>query len=186
MIIELSTHLLPIVVPDTYGSGLQYEIHDDCWEDLKQAMTDIAKEYIEEALEETDLGKVDIIMTGFNSPREYNYITDSCTFTLNVPDDYTQHIEGNMTEDFFKWIKEQYCSRSGFISFYPYERENYLKALHEPNSIYSKKDMAIAMWLMYQLKDYPDKQNEYFDDVWEKCCENGWKIDEEDEYDDYN
>lgn len=182
MTIELGTNLLPIVKPDTYWNGLWAEVDDDCWDDIKKTMMDKVHEYLDEALQQTDFSGAKIHMTKFGSPREYNFGTDWCDFELEVADEVVEKIKDKVDDDFFKWAYDNYHSYDGFISFAPLGKENYLEALDMPlGTFHYQKEYAISMWIMYQLKDYPDQQHDYEMDIWEQCSMNGWLIDEEEE-----
>ena len=90
----------------------------------------------------------------------------------------------NMTKNdngFWDFIKENYCSHSGFISFFPYEKEQYLFVL-------KTKDLerAVAMFIMYLIAysdiDLYENQRDFEDDVQETASQNGWiDYEEEDE-----
>ena len=46
MKVLLDTDLVPIIVPNTYGSEFQYYVINGEWDRLKKVMIDKAKEYI--------------------------------------------------------------------------------------------------------------------------------------------
>ena len=182
MTVTLSTDLLPIVVPDTYGSELQYEVRDECWDEVIDFMREKAECYIKDALMETDLGNVKLTMGKFKSPREYNFGTDWFLFDIEIPDDYTEQIKSKIDETYMDWVREKYHSRDGFISFVPMSEDKMFEALDAKlNDYLNHKEIAIATWLMYQLKDYPDQQRDYFEDIWERCSMNCWNYDDEED-----
>jgi len=63
------------------------------------------------------------------SPKEYNFHNDSinCTFELGLvqKNKITKDILNNL-DSFKKYLENHFKSRSGFISFYPYEVENWI------------------------------------------------------------
>ena len=180
MKIKLNTDICPIVIPDTYGSGIQYQNVVD-WDDLKKLMIDKAKVYIEDALQEIEMPYENLTMGEFGSPRFYNYGTDWIEFELDVDDDMIEDIRKtakNEEEQFFKYAEENFGSHPGFISFYPTEKEKFYNAK-------DKDEYILSMWTMYQMErqemDIRVYQNDYLDEVIEYADCNGYFEDEEDE-----
>lgn len=184
MKIELSTELLPIVQPDTYWNNLWVDINDEYVDEVKQMMMQICGDYIREALEETDFADAKVTMKAFKSPSQYNYGTDWCLFDLEFDDNMIDIIKDKAknSQDFISWSRKEYRSYDGYISFAPLGDE-YFKALDGPlDTLHYKKEYAISMWIMYQLRNYPNKQEEYEMDVREQMSMNGWDVDYEEDY----
>ena len=181
MLVSLSTDICPIVIPDTYGSGFQYEVADDMWDDFKQLMIDKAKDAIEYALDDIGIPYRKLEMGKFNSPREYNFTTDWIDFSIEVPDDYIQTIRWNVRRDenaFFKFARKNFGSYDGFISSYPYYKDEFY-------DVEGKDEYILAMWIMYRMDNENDiemYQNAYIDDVYEYANGNGYMEYEEDDY----
>jgi hypothetical protein len=181
MKLKLNTDLCAIIIPDTYGSGFQSEVAAYMWEDFKTLMVDKAKEKIEEVLDELGIPYRNLKMGGFWSPREYNFSTDWIEFELDVPDDYVETIRQNVQRDednFFRFAKENFGTHDGFISFYPYEKEDFY-------NVNRKEEYIVSMWIMYRMNEEFDihaYRYEYLDDVWDYACGNGYTIESEDEY----
>ena len=179
MIVSLTTEICPIVVPDTYGTGFSYYAMEGMWEDFKQLMVDKAKDAIVYALDDLGIPYTKIIMGGFHSPREYNFTTDWIEFELEMPDDYVETIKANVRNDeesFFRFAKERFGSYDGFISFYPYKKEDFYES--------EDTDYIVSMWIMYRMNEENDieaYQREYLDDVEEYANGNGYMRDYEDE-----
>ena len=180
MLVSLSTDICPIVIPDTYGAtDWTWEVSEEMWEDFKKLLVDKAKGAIVYALDDLGIPYTEIIMGGFHSPREYNFYTDWIEFELEMPDDYVEIIRQNVRNDedgFFRFAKEQFGSYDGFISFYPYEKEEF----------YESEDTSfiVSMWIMYRMNEENDieaYQREYIDDVDEYARCNGYMEDYEDE-----
>lgn len=179
MIVELNTSICPIVVPDTYGSGFQYEVDDDRWEDFKDLMVDVAKDYISEALTETDFAGAKLTMGKFGSPQWYNFETDWIDFNLEFDERMLKRIknEACMSTEFFEYT-DKYGSRDGFASFYPVKWTEFLEAINGNG----RQDLAIAMYIMWQFEkefNADEYQRDYLDDVAEYANENGYFIDDE-------
>lgn len=179
MTVELDTSRCPLIIPDTYGSGFQYEVADDMWEDFKYLMIDKAKEAIEYALKFTeDFADALVVMGGFESPREYNFETDRIYFTLSFDDGALNRAKAKLDSEFFDYIKKRFGSYDGFLSFYPVEKHEFYNAL-EGNG---RDDLAIAMLILYEFEkenSLEDYQKEYLEDVSEYANENGYFIDDE-------
>lgn len=83
----------------------------------------IAREYVDwlnHVLEDTG---IELTFHDVESPREYNFSTDVLFVTVNDPARILQLIEH---ERFAALIEEQFTSRSGFISFYSNDVEEWL------------------------------------------------------------
>lgn len=174
MKLELSTNILPIVIPDTYGTEFCYEIDDNMWDDFKQLMVDKAEEAIKYALDDIGVPYKSLTMGKFHSPREYNFYTDWIDFDIEICDEYITNIKTAVNENFFKFAKERFGSYDGFASFYPYDKREFYDS--------SKAEHIFSMWVMYRMSqenDIEDYQKAYLDDVWEYASSNGYTIDEE-------
>ena len=179
MIVVLNTDICPIVIPDTYGTGFSYYAMEGMWEDFKQLMVDKAKDAIVYALDDLGIPYTKIIMGGFHSPREYNFSTDWIEFELEMLDNYVETIKANVRNDeesFFRFAKERFGSCDGFISFYPYKKEEF----------YESEDTSfiVSMWIMYRMNEENDieaYQQAYIDDVNEYAWGNGY-MEMEDDY----
>lgn len=182
MIVSLSTDICPIVIPDTYGTtDWCWEVSEEMWEPFKQLLVDKAKDAIVYALDDLGIPYTKIIMGGFHSPREYNFTTDWIEFELEMSDDYVETIKANVRNDeelFFRFAKERFGSYDGFISFYPYKKEEF----------YESEDTSfiVSMWIMYRMNEENDieaYQQAYIDDVNEYAWGNGY-MEMEDDYGD--
>lgn len=191
MKVELNTDLIECIVPDTYGTNFCYEIKDDEWDAFKQTIVDIGVHWIREALNETEFAGTEITdVSELKSPREYNFTTDWFNFSLELDDGITEKIKAKVDKDdeFWKWAKERYHSYDGFISFMPYEYDEYMKALDNPTDYKGRQiadfQRAIAMYINYQIQqeiDLKEWDRNYLDDVMEYANQNGMWIDDEGE-----
>lgn len=180
MKLEMSTEMLPIIVPDTYGTEFCYEVADDMWDDFKQLMIDKAWAYITNALNETDFKCSFVEMGKFVSPREYNFRTDRIDFDLEFYDGLIEVMMSKVNDDFFKYIKK-FDSYDGFISFYPTEKDKFYEALEGKRE--DKLALAISMYILWQLEkevDLNKYEEDYIDDVRDYANANGYMIDDED------
>ena len=173
MKVELSTDLCPIVIPDTYGSNFQNELNNEegSFERLKEIMITKAEEYIKDYLKETDFKDAVVVMGSFKSPRFYNFETDWIEFSLEFDDELIQVIKENVNDDFFKYVKLSFGSHSGFVSFYPYDRDKFYECL-ETNT---KLEYIISMYIMWQIEkdNYIENiRNDYLEDVYDYATAN--------------
>ena len=189
MKVELNTNVVDSITPDTYGTGFQYEIKEDCVEDLKQGMIDIAERYLTDLLNETDFVDAKLIMKDSHSPREYNFTTDDIGFELEFNDskidDIAKFVEADIEGDreFVNWLKERYKSYDGFICTMPNSYGQFMDCLNGKDSEYYQW-RAIAAFISYQIQDVMDLekiQRDYIEDVWEYGNQNGLWIDEDEE-----
>ena len=186
----LNTGVVKCIVPDTYGSGFQYEIHPDEWKDFEQLLVDKAGEYIKDCLSETDFKGAKLTVTGLWSPSEYNFRTDEVEFDLEFNDNMIEHIRKTVDDKFFEYIGRMYRSYDGFISFLPDRKEEFFACLNENESAYhgyrkAEQWKAIAEYISYQIsqtQDLDKLQQDFIMDVWEAALREGMEIDEEGDY----
>lgn len=193
MKLHMNTAILPLIQPGLYGTRLgdTYEwIDEDYNEDFKQALCEYGLDSMQEILNEdsikNEIGLCEIKNVIFSSPIWYNYENDWFNFDLIIEDESVNqilfHVEKIYNETFFDWIQEKYCSRSGFISFFPYTKEKYIEAI-------KRKDIerAVAMYIMFLINisdiDLEQYQLDFEDDVQEEGNRNGWFYYEEEEED---
>ncbi len=176
MRLEMSTEMLPIVIPDTYGNDFQYEVDDNMWSEFKELMKNKAWAYIMGALNETDFKDSYIDMGEFVSPREYNFRTDRIDFELDFDDRLIDVVQSKVNDDFFKYIKK-FDSYDGFISFYPVEKSKFYEALRGERE--DKLALAISMYILWQFEkenDLDKYQRDYIEDVWDYANANGYVL----------
>lgn len=172
MRVALNTNICPIIIPDTYGTDFCRIVADDMWDDFKKLMVDKAEEAIRYALDDLGTPYTSLIMGGFHSPREYNFMTDWIEFELEICDDYIANIKAAVRDnedEFFKFAEEEFGSHPGFISFFPYEKERFYKS--------EDTDMILSMWIMYRMNEENDiraYQQAYLEDVEEYANANGY------------
>ena len=169
----LDTDLCSIIVPDTYGSEFQYYAED--WGGLITCMTYKAEEYILQALKETEHFKDATIKMGeFHSPREYNFVTDWIDFEIEFSDDILDKIRNIDDDDFFYYISTTFASHSGFVSFMPTTKEEYIVAINSKDS--TRFARALSEIILYEVQKEYDLNmygQEYLEEVSDYCFGNG-------------
>ena len=184
MKLHMNTSILPLIQPGLYGTRLgdTYEVlEEDYNKDFKQALCKYGLDSMQEILNENsiknEIGLCQIENVTFSSPRFYNYENDWFDFDLILEDEVPKQIlycvENIYEEIFFDWIQEKYCSRSGFISFFPYTKEKYIEAIKGKDV-----ERAVAMYIMFLINisdiDLEQYQLDFEDDVQEEGNRNGW------------
>lgn len=192
MKLEMSTKFMHVIEPGLYGTILGEQFEECCDEyinDFKRAVVDCGIEKINDILGEVRMQDWFGFCTAengkMNSPQFYNFENDSIEFDLIVPDRAIEKMRKvKCSHIFFEWAKENYGSRSGFISFFPYTKEKFDYAI---NSSGLELSRAVALMLMYSFeKLYDDEerlqfQRDFEDDVIEEGNKNGWYVNYEDD-----
>lgn len=192
MKLYMNTNFLHLIEPGTYGTILgDYlnDIRDECTDDWLNAMVEHGIEKINEILSEEFIvdrfGVLKAENGKMNSPRFYNYENDSIEFDLIIPDETIELIRSvEYDDEFFEWTKENYGSHSGFISFFPYTREKFEKAVLKDDLDLSR---AVSMLIMKAVEDNVSEseidkwQEDYQWSVIDELSNHDWEIDEEDE-----
>ena len=182
MKLEMSTTWMPIINPGLYWGELgnyYNDIHPDYCSDFKKAICEYGTESINEALSwiSADFGEMKVLNTEFKS-EFYNFSYDWLEFTLDVPNNLPEIIFRDYkrkSAEFLEYASKRYGSRSGFVSFMPYEKENFESAILLKNYDLS---MAIAMYLMFAIENSGENlyelQDRFEDSVAEEGNRNGW------------
>lgn len=186
MLLKMDTSILPLVNPGLYGTflgGLYEDVPEEDGKEFEKLLCFSGKLVMNELLQDEDvivntLGEMEVNNVSFHSPQWYNYENDWFEFDLIAPDDIHKRIIDNLDDDFFKWIKENYCSCSGFISFMPYERNKYINAI---NDLFSRNfDRAVAMYIMYLVEcgdmcySQDIYQRDFEEEMSDVCLVNCW------------
>ena len=114
---ELNTGVLPIVNVDMYSMEdlNNYDIDRD---ELDEIVMEIAPKYIEDTISEI-LPNVSVVAKSVYHPKQYNYSGDELEFDLVVDNagyETLRDITVN-NADFAKYLKDNYSSSSGFVSY---------------------------------------------------------------------
>ena len=192
MRLQMTTEFMHLVEPGLYGTTLgDYSNHImyDHLDDFRNAVVQCGIAKINEILSEDSfvraLGECKAENGEMNSPQFYNYENDSIEFDLIIPDTTIEIIRKvELSDKFFEWTKENYGSHDGFISFFPYRKEDFEKALKTDGL---KLSRAIVMVIMFAVERSIGKaemerhQRDFEDDVIEIAYQNNWFEDEEED-----
>lgn len=169
MTIELNTGMVNNIFNGTYNSIWDIE-EADCQEcanegvncehgadyDGKEQMQSILEAYQNNQKEVIEIMGVpwvkSIKFTGFYSPREYNFSTDQLDFTLEIDKiGITEYLASLIIDnEFSEWLKENYQSSDGFMSFTP---DNYAELADNIINMGSEHDQAVSALINYATKD---------------------------------
>lgn len=155
---------------DYFANALSWKFDD-------KKYTELVKECAIECLEEYFDSIKDIIkvkLTGDSkivSPREYNFYTDELHFSIEIDPEEINKIFDSVINDkaFWKWA-EQYKSCDGFISFMPWQKQDYIDALQGQDIT-----RAVAMYLTYiyeKENNFEKVEFDYTYSIFEKISEN--------------
>lgn len=191
MMLHMTTDFLHLIEPGMYGTNLgefMYQLADEYIDDFKNAIVLYGVDKINEMLSEDSiiesLGVCKVENASLNSPQFYNYENDSIEFDLIIPDETIEKFRNaEYDDDFFKWSKRNYGSYDGFISFFPYERQQFEMALKTSDLDLSRAISMIIMKIFEQEfgeDEIARCQRDFEDDVIEEGNRNGWFISEVD------
>lgn len=191
MMLHMTTDFLHLIEPGMYGTNLgefMYQLADEYIDDFKNAIVLYGVDKINEMLSEDSiiesLGVCKVENASLNSPQFYNYENDSIEFDLIIPEETIEKFRNTEYDDeFFKWSKRNYGSYDGFISFFPYERQQFEMALKTSDLDLSRAISMIIMKIFEQEfgeDEIARCQRDFEDDVIEEGNRNGWFISEVD------
>lgn len=169
---SLNTGVLPIVNVDLYSlysSGWfdNLVLDDDSNAKFDEIIQDIAPRFIKETLQDI-LPSVEIYATGVYHPREYNFSGDELEFDLVVnANEYNALKEKALSSDMFEtYLKDNYSSRSGFISSMPDDIDEFNNADEWKQMVqvimFALKDTALTDVNEAYLNDFSEAVNQEF------------------------
>ena len=187
MKLEMTTEFLHLIEPGMYGTNLgdtMENLDENYSDDFRGAIVEYGIEKINEMLSEDSIvalfGECKAENGNLNSPRWYNYENDSIEFDLIVPEGTIKYVRNaEYNDEFFKWAKQNYGSYSGFISFFPYEREQFEMALKTSDLDFSRA-FAMVMMKAFEQNFCEEEinrcQSDFENDVIEEGNRNGWFV----------
>ena len=180
MKLELNTNLIPFFSGTYYTMWEIYETDDDGNElevnynsnDFMQSIINAYKRQQPQILR--DLKEAADFITNINfpgtsnSPREYNFGTDTIDFDLTINKTKLKQTIKKLESDpeFHKFLKDKYTSYDGFISFTPNNYQNLKEAIENNND---ESDQAIGALIQYLTKNLNtlNKIEEYAYNYWQ-------------------
>ena len=135
---DVSTNVIPIIDVDAYGGSLSSFFYnsemvvldkdlDAFWNQVVAESMDIIQDSFNE------LGIPAKVVSGSGNiyhPSYYNFSGDELNFSISVDDGWvTEEFEEYKDDnDFLNFLHEKYSSRSGFISFFPSDKQEFIEA----------------------------------------------------------
>lgn len=186
MKLEMNTNWLSILQPGTYGTyigKLLNNVLDEDMDDFKKYICIEAGCVMNEIFSEDWIvemfGNITVSNVTLHSPEFYNYSNDWLEFDMEIehPEKFMElyeRFEAWDREEFFAWCQKEYGSRSGFISFFPYEKDQFEKVIYKTKETRSYDyERSIAMLLMFEInksncaldsyqKDFEQNLEEFF------------------------
>lgn len=129
MTYELNTGVLPIVNVGSYW-GRQWldDFNLESISELDDEIISLSVPIIERTLRNV-LPSAAVTATGIYRPKFYNYSDDELEFTVSVDDNeykaLVDDIIANSSDEFNRFLRENYSSRSGFISSMAYDLDEF-------------------------------------------------------------
>ena len=156
-IYDVSTNVIPIIDVDAYGGTLSaffYDtdtvIPDDSLDAFWDQVVDESLDIIQDCFSEFDIPAK--VVSGSGSiyhPSYYNFSGDELNFSISIQDSWVNEKFEEYKDDsaFLNFIKEKYSSRSGFISFFPSDADDFIETFE------SNKDRwkAVCQIITYQF-----------------------------------
>ena len=153
------------------NTSLNYDIFDFDFISIQNEISKDAISKIEEKLNEIGINCT-IKYENLVSPREYNFSNDSINIEINFKK-FSQVIEilEQNFDLFTQYIKDNYTSRSGFISSYSNYSSDWMEDLKNDAENETHKVGAVLDFILQEIEEYKP-ENLYYD-----LCENYYEID---------
>lgn len=208
MKLEMTNTWIPILQPGLYGTSLG-STFEQCYDDdmtkeefkkqLCHSFESVMNEIFNEDWFVEEFGNVTVSNCVFKSPNFYNYENDSVEFDLEIAEPvklllYYQKLKPRgRYRDFHRWIKDNFGSHPGFISFFPVEINDFKIAFldTDPNELGKYKyNRAVAMLLTYAIEcdsncATDSYQSDFENEIEEYCSSYGLFDYDEDYEEDY-
>ena len=158
---NINTDLLPIINVGLYGTTLgEYLIESvpdyECntMKEIENEICRVGEKIINKTLKSISeyVGKININNVKFESPKFYNYYNDILTFDMEVEDDLVCFIKNIIKKsydvnDFELFLKDNYKSYDGFISFMPSDLDKFMN-----ENIDWKIIIPFIMYIIIEIK----------------------------------
>ena len=175
--IKLNSNLVPIFT-GTYGTI--WGDDEYCSYSKYFKMPDIVEAYdnwsdeILDTFKESGLNIKDLKITGeFNSPKFYNYSTDTIDFNITVSEtferDFLKKLSENL-EDFKKYLHDNFTSCDGFWSYTPNNWEDFK---HEVLNKGEEYDQSVGAGITYLVGEESLSNLEYY--IYGEAVGNGYQ-----------
>ena len=187
MKILINSNLFPIISVGMYSSSLDPDIIFDAYcieqdfedhyinydseyfndnfmmPEYELAIQNLAKEFFDDTLLEVENVKIDVKAGTIYSPKYYNFATDNIDLTVKFNKTKVKNYAKKYTKEFSVFLKENYTSYDGFMSFTANNYDQWLKDFND------NEDQSIGAVLSFIFKDEIKDTQQFFI---EYCYEN--------------
>lgn len=187
MRLEMTTAWMPLIEPGLYGTRLgdmMDSINEVYVDDFKKEISHIAIDLLNEIIDERPEifweNRTYISNAKLSSPQFYNFENDTIEFDIDLDTRNAFLIFGECcSPEFFEWTKKNFGSHPGFISFFPYRKEDFEKAIGNYENSRGNYDYnrAFGMAVTYLLReDLNEFQREFEARAEDAIGCNGWDL----------
>lgn len=135
---DVSTNVIPIIDVDAYGGSLSSFFYDSDKVVLDRDLDAFWNQVVTESMDIiqdcfNELGIPAKVVSGSGSmyhPQYYNFSSDELNFSISIDNSWVnEHFEEYKDDpEFLSFLNKKYASRSGFISFFPSDKQEFIEA----------------------------------------------------------
>lgn len=168
---NIDSDLLKAVINRNYDTFVKED-----WNGYKNYVGKESCEVLEDFLREKGFD-CKVIFENVYSPREYNFSNDSVNCSIEVNDDFIDKVRNfvlNHSDLFAEYIKDNYTSYDGFMSYYSNDSKDWIKNINEDISAHELGSILLFILLVdyNELKDISDVVDEYNENLYENIYKN--------------
>ncbi len=130
--------------------------------EIVKRATDYISNEVKPFLVDLGIGINDVVVHSIVSPKYYNFSTDELYFDLVTEDDFTEKIagiiEGEECPRLSKFLKDNYTSYDGFISFTANTIEGLIEGVKDGDV---REISAFLTWYVFDRKQFDGEWKEY-------------------------
>lgn len=166
---NIDSDLLKEVININYDTFVKED-----WNGYKNYVGEKSCEVLEDFLREKGFD-CKVVFENVYSPREYNFSNDSVNCSIEVDDNFIDKVRNfvlQYSELFAEYIKDNYTSYDGFMSYYSNNSNDWIKHINEDISAHELGSILLFILLVEddELKDFSDVVDEYncnlYDDIY--------------------
>lgn len=161
---DVSTNVIPIIDVGHYWGVLStffdsdYVIYDDSIDDFWNQVVSESMDIIQESFNDYDIPAKVIPGSGsIYHPREYNFSDDELNFSISVNNAWVNQKfeEYKDSPEFQNYLKNNYSSYEGFISYFPSNIQEFINAFESDRDRWK----AVCQIITYQFDNDVRKDN---------------------------
>lgn len=168
---NIDSDLLKEVININYDTFVKED-----WNGYKNYVGEKSCEVLEDFLREKGFD-CKVVFENVYSPREYNFSNDSVNCSIEVDDNFIDKVRNfvlQYSELFAEYIKDNYTSYDGFMSYYSNNSNDWIKHINEDISAHELGSILLFILLVEddELKDFSDVVDEYNENLYENIYKN--------------